>query len=460
MVGNSIPGEKVDVVIVGAGFSGLQAAYDVHQAGYSCVVLEAKSRIGGRSYTASLKTEPGLIELGATWINEQTQPRVFELAKRFGLDFVEQNGQTRSVIQDFDGQVWSERGELIPQVLLPFLELMEKLQSTIDVSNPGSGSTPEQDMTVDEWLQQNTTQWNREFISNGCAALVGQDAKDLGLHYVMDYMKSGGGLNHLAGEGPDTAQHLKIKQGTTAIAQGLADALPKRSVLTDTPVASITQLTSGDVLVTTKNGPAFESRKIILAIPTNTYTNISFAPPLPPAKRTIVSSTKAGIYAKAIITYRRPWWRDHGLIGTFISMRGPINYSWELANEELQQYSIAAFIAGQSSSWWHALPTLKQEEALLKNLVEMVPQADPNEVWAPFEINIQDWTKEEYIGGGPTSSMGPGDYARYSQALREPYGNLYFTGGELAFEWKGYLEGAVRSGSRAAAEVVEALKKG
>ncbi|KAK4500848.1 hypothetical protein PRZ48_009040 [Zasmidium cellare] len=139
-------------------------------------------------------------------------------------------------------------------------------------------------------------------------------------------------------------------------------------------------------------------------------------------------------------------------------MRGPINYSWELANEELKQYSIAAFIAGQGSAWWFDLPTLKQEEALLQNLAEMVPQADSKEVWAPFEINIQDWAKEEYIGGGPTSSMGPGDYARYSQALREPYGDLHFAGGELAFEWKGYLEGAVRSGSRAAGEIVEALK--
>jgi len=91
---------NVDLVVVGAGFSGLQAAYDIHQAGLSCVVLEAKSRIGGRSYTASLKSEPSKIELGATWINEKTQPDVYALAKKFGLDFVEQNGQTRSVVQN------------------------------------------------------------------------------------------------------------------------------------------------------------------------------------------------------------------------------------------------------------------------------------------------------------------------------------------------------------------------
>ncbi|KAK4500847.1 hypothetical protein PRZ48_009039 [Zasmidium cellare] len=313
MNGNSDQQQKVDVVVVGAGFSGLQAAHDIHQAGFSVAVLEAKSRIGGRSYTTSLKTEHGLIELGATWINEHTQPRVFELAKKLALDFVEQNGQTKSVIQDFSGQVWSERGELIPQPpgvdyedAFPFMELMEKLQSTINVTKPGTIGVPDQDMTVDEWLRQNTSQWNREFISNGCAALVGRDAKELGLHYLMDYIKSGGGLGHLAGEGPDTAQHLKIKQGTSAIAQGLADALPEGSVLTNSPVTAITQLTSGGVHITTKNNLTFESRKVILAIPTNTYTNISFTPPLPPAKRTIVSSTKPGIYAKAIITYRRP----------------------------------------------------------------------------------------------------------------------------------------------------------
>ena len=336
---------------------------------------------------------------------------------------------------------------------------MDDLVASFDVGKPGDSVTPEEDMSVDEWLRRHTTQWNREFIGMGVAMIVGRDAKEVGLHYMMDYLKSGVGLAHLAGEGPDTAQHLKIKQGTTAIATGLAQALPKDSVMIDSPVSKITQQTDGDLVVTTANGIVFDCARVIVSIPTNTYTNISFTPPLPPAKRAIVSRTKPGIYAKVIITYRRPWWHDHGLIGTFVSAKGPFSYSWEMSHPELQQYSLAAFVAGRVNAWWHELSTLEQEETLLASLTEMVPEASRDEVWSPLEINIQDWSKEEYIGGGPTSAMGPGDYARYSRALREPFGKVHFAGGELAFEWKGYLEGAVRSGSRAAAEVVDSWEE-
>lgn len=81
---------EVDVVIIGGGFSGCMAAYDVQQAGLSAVLLEAKHRIGGRSRTHKLQSGPGIVELGATWINQKTQPTVYELTKKFGLHCQEQ----------------------------------------------------------------------------------------------------------------------------------------------------------------------------------------------------------------------------------------------------------------------------------------------------------------------------------------------------------------------------------
>ena len=99
---------SVDVVVIGAGFSGLQTAYDLHAAGLSCLVLEANGRIGGRSYSYPLRNQPGMVELGATWINKDTQPEVYALTREFGLDVVEQNGEGEVVWEDLQGRVWRQ----------------------------------------------------------------------------------------------------------------------------------------------------------------------------------------------------------------------------------------------------------------------------------------------------------------------------------------------------------------
>lgn len=98
---------NVDAVVVGAGFSGMQAAYDLHSAGLSVVVLEATPRVGGRSKTIKLASGPGYVELGATWINKTTQPKIYGLVQKFGLHCVPQftPGDHFSVFQTSDGKV-------------------------------------------------------------------------------------------------------------------------------------------------------------------------------------------------------------------------------------------------------------------------------------------------------------------------------------------------------------------
>lgn len=100
-----VPSLKVDVVVVGGGFSGVQAAWDLHKAGLTCILLEAKHRIGGRSRTKQLQSGPGLVELGATWINEKTQPKAFATAKRLGLEMVEQYVEGDEIWQLRDGTI-------------------------------------------------------------------------------------------------------------------------------------------------------------------------------------------------------------------------------------------------------------------------------------------------------------------------------------------------------------------
>lgn len=105
---NAAPSESsvdYDVVVVGGGFSGLVAAYDSQQAGLKTILLEAKDALGGRSRTQKLESGPGVIELGATWINNNTQPEVYALTELFGLDTIVQYIEGDQIFQGADGQV-------------------------------------------------------------------------------------------------------------------------------------------------------------------------------------------------------------------------------------------------------------------------------------------------------------------------------------------------------------------
>jgi monoamine oxidase len=228
------------------------------------------------------------------------------------------------------------------------------------------------------------------------------------------------------------------------------------SVVLNSPVDSIQQL-KDHVIVHTSNGTKYQCQKVIMAIPSNTYDYIHFSPPLPSAKRAVVSKTMGGIYCKAIVTYKSAWWRDIGLSGKFTSFVGPICFSWEISDPALEQYSLAFFVSGPWVKDWGKMNSLAKEDAIVNHLAALVGPENAHLAHDPLEFNYVEWHKEEFIWGAPISSMGPGLLSKYGMALRETAGNIHIAGGETAYEWKGFLEGALRAGSRAATEVIDAL---
>ncbi|KAJ5160464.1 uncharacterized protein N7482_007468 [Penicillium canariense] len=454
--GYSAPPAEVDVVVVGGGFSGMAAASRCHDAGLSTVVLEAKSRIGGRSRSHHLDSGSGVVEMGATWINKTTQPEVYALTRRFGLETAEQYTEGDEVFQGVDGKVGpTEKDREQEQILASALiERPEALNIRKWHDFPA-----EEDVTFAEWV---TEIWctgdHAQHVANHlCSAIVGRGSDVVGAHYFLDYVKSGLGFISLITEGEMGAQSLKVKKGMSEIAYALGRSLKPGSIWLNSPVDSIVQR-HGCCHVTTTAGASFKARKVIMANPTNTYTNIRFSPPLPSGKRALVSRTKPGHYAKVIVSYKTAWWREAGLVGKFTSFKGPICFSWDTSDPGNNQYSLAIFIAGDIAYKWHQLPSLQQEEAVVDHLAELVGRELAENAVNVLEINVMEWTKEEHIWGAPTSAIGPKLLSKHSQELRQPFRDIHFAGGETAFEWKGYLEGAITAGYRAAEEVQQALQ--
>lgn len=99
------PLREVDVVVVGAGLSGLKAAYDVQRAGLSCVVVEARDRVGGKTWSVDPLGQGKFIDVGAAWINDTNQGKIYELAKSLGLEMVVQNTVGKVIQEDLTGDL-------------------------------------------------------------------------------------------------------------------------------------------------------------------------------------------------------------------------------------------------------------------------------------------------------------------------------------------------------------------
>ena len=97
------PLRVVDVVVVGAGLSGLKAAWEVQKAGFSCVVVEARGRVGGKTYSVDPLGDGRNVDLGGAWINDTNQSEIYKLAQTLKLELVVQRSDGDVIFEDLDG---------------------------------------------------------------------------------------------------------------------------------------------------------------------------------------------------------------------------------------------------------------------------------------------------------------------------------------------------------------------
>jgi monoamine oxidase len=448
---------SADVLVVGAGLSGLAAAWELTKAGRSVIVLEARNRIGGRMIRRPV-IENGWVDLGGQWVGP-TQRRIIRLADELGVRRFESYHDGLSIFywhgqrSTFDGSFPPFRGQP-PQVPKPALLDAEQALAKIDklsrlVPPQAPWLTPGADQfdgqTLRTWLDANTRTPFARFVLTQQALIGGSGAFEPGEVSLLHVLY----CNRQApqAENPETDLFF----GAAGQIPGLiAERLAGRVVL-GSPVTEI--LADRGQVTVTAGGARFRGRAVIVAVPPFLAGQISYCPELPMRRGQLTQRLPMGSLFKVLAVYRTAWWRSEGLNGIATGDLPTLGFAADSSPPSGQPGIIASFIAGNRAVQLGAASRAQVRTAILSDLTAYYgPRAA-----VPIELRVVEWPKERWTGGAFTAFFQPGTWTGYGQALREPVGLIHWAGTEVADRWSGFFDGAVRAGQNAAADVLKII---
>jgi monoamine oxidase len=443
---------NTDVVVVGAGFAGLSAARDLVRFGHDVVVLEGRDRVGGRSCTATIAGAP--VDLGGTFVGP-TQDAVTALAKELGCESVPTHSRGKNLIR-WHGRVRSYRSTIPRLSILELLDVsriqwrFERVCRRIPVDEPWTSPIAGilDSKTLDEWLRYvHASASTRELMAIMARVTWGAEPEEVSMLHAARYVKAAGGLGRML-DVEGGAQQDRFPGGTQQIALRMAAELGPRVVL-NAVVRGIERHTDATLTVRSDGGDV-AAKAVVVAVPPAHRAGITFEPSLPPEYEKLTEHWPQGNLSKAYVAYETPFWRVDGCSGEALSDEGPVFITFDVSPSDAGPGILLGFTDART---FDPLPPDQRRAQALDGFATLFGEAARN----PIDYLDHCWGAEEFAPGGPTAAVPPGSWTTYGPWLRKPVDGIFWAGTETADTWTGFLDGAVRSGQRAADEVHRAL---
>ncbi|MFB9311905.1 flavin monoamine oxidase family protein [Nocardioides plantarum] len=449
---------EADVIVVGAGLSGLIAAREVLRAGREPLVLEANDRVGGRILTEEPVPDV-FLELGAQWIGD-THHRMEALASELGIGLYQQleDGDTS---YEFGGRIL--RGEAFHSAYADEVAQVERVLRTLDaMAESVDVAAPWAAPRADEWDRISVGQWydqqglsavGRELLEICTVGILAVPTVEVSLLGLLVNVVTCGVTADLLSESEGGAQTKRFVGGTGQIPQRLADELGERVVL-ESPVLTI-DVGDGVVTVGCRGGLVAKGKQVIVALAPTLAGRIMYDPPLPGVRDQLTQRLPQASAHKSFVLYDEPFWRDEGLNAQLISDAGPARMSNDSCMPEGDGGPgiILAFLEGENARVQGRWPDEQRQAALRDELVRHFgPRA------AKPELIVEGaWVERQWTRGCYNANPGPCGWIHFGASLAEPIGPIKWAATETALAWSGYMEGAVDAGQRAAREVLADL---
>jgi len=427
--GNFFVGSKPKVIIIGAGFAGLAAAYELQQRKIDFVILEARNRIGGRVFSHQIDSAENLVvELGAEWVGKSHE-RILQMCDEFKLKLNDNHFDTRLI----------RKGKFSDKGQWDFTETWRKKFEQLKKDY--------KKLTDDGAKKLDKIDWWRYLVNNGC------DDMDLDLKELLDSTDFGESIRHVSAyaalgeyaESNDTNEmDLKIEGGNNRLAYALQDKIGADKVLLVHKVEKIEQ--AKKVKVTCANGKVFEGDQVICTIPTFSAKQINWIPALPPDVKMAMNELQYARINKNASLYTERFWKDESF-DLVTDLPGHYFYH-ATKNQASKKGVLISYAIGDKAPVVYA-----QTDEWKADMINTSLKPAFGDTKQFLEKQVDYYWGEDPFSKGAYAMYGVGQWFGIMPILMKPFLRTQFAGEHLSDAWQGFMEGAIETGEAAAKNI-------